>query len=61
LRRLLRELPTGISGDGVALLEVGVGLAAPVREIMAALPVRCSVTTLLDLAGIERVVRVAFV
>jgi release factor glutamine methyltransferase len=61
LRRLLRELPTGISGDGVALLEVGEGQAAPVREIMAALPVRCSVTTLLDLAGIERVVRVAFV
>jgi release factor glutamine methyltransferase len=61
LRRLIGALPTGISRDGVALLEVGEGQASPVREIVAALPVRCSVTTLLDLAGIERVVRVAFV
>lgn len=61
LRRLISALPTGISRGGAALLEVGEGQAAPVREIVAALPVRCSVTTLLDLAGIERVVRVAFV
>ncbi|MEX0626731.1 MAG: peptide chain release factor N(5)-glutamine methyltransferase [Chloroflexota bacterium] len=61
LRRLINDLPTAIASDGAALLEIGEGQAAPVREMLAALPSRTSVTTLLDLAGIERVVRVAFV
>ncbi len=61
LRRLIAALPTSISSDGVALLEIGQGQAAPVREMLAALTVRTSVTTLKDLAGIERVVRVALV
>ena len=59
LRRLISMLPTGLSRDGVALLEIGQGQAAPVRELLAELPVTSSVTTLPDLAGIERVVRVA--
>lgn len=59
LRRLISMLPTGLSSDGVALLEIGEGQAAPVRELLAELPVTSSVTTLLDLPGIERVVRVA--
>jgi release factor glutamine methyltransferase len=60
LRRLIGALPTGLAADGVALLEIGEGQAAPVGKLLAALPVKASVTTLLDLAGIERVVRVAF-
>lgn len=59
LRRLITALPTGISRDGVALLEIGQGQLARVQELLAALPVRTAVTTLIDLAGIERVVRVA--
>jgi release factor glutamine methyltransferase len=59
LRRLITALPTGLSTHGVALLEIGQGQAAPVRELLAELPVGTSVTTLRDLAGIERVVRVA--
>jgi len=60
LRRLIGALPTGLAADGVALLEVGEGQAAPVREMVAALPVEATAATRLDLAGIERVVRVAF-
>jgi release factor glutamine methyltransferase len=59
LRRLISMLPTGLAGDGVALLEIGQGQADPIRELLAELPVSSSVTTLLDLAGTERVVRVA--
>ena len=58
LRRLITDLPSGISPDGAALLEIGEGQAASVREMLAALPVPTSVTTQRDLAGIERVVRV---
>ena len=59
LRRLIAALPTGLSSHGVALLEFGQGQAEQVRESLAELPVSTSVTTLPDLAGIERVVRVA--
>ena len=59
LRRLIIDLPTGLSPDGVALLEIGEGQAGAVREMLAALPQPTSVTTQRDLAGIERVVRVA--
>ena len=58
LRRLIGALPAGISPDGVVLLEVGQGQAPAVGEMLAALPPRTSVSTLLDLAGIERVIRV---
>jgi release factor glutamine methyltransferase len=59
LRRLIAGLPEALAGDGVALLEIGQGQASAVREIVTQLPVRTSVTTHADLAGIERVVRVA--
>lgn len=61
LRRLISALPTGMAHDGIALLEIGGGQASVVRSLLAALPVRTAVTTLTDLAGIERVVRVAIV
>ena len=59
VRRLIRELPSGLSRDAVALLEIGQGQAESVRSEIAALPVPTSVTTLPDLAGVERVIRVA--
>jgi release factor glutamine methyltransferase len=61
LRRLISALPTGMARDGIALLEIGRGQASEVRGLLAALPVRTTVTTLRDLAGIERVVRVVLV
>jgi release factor glutamine methyltransferase len=61
LRRLIRDLPGVIARDGVALLEIGQGQASAVLEMVSALPVRASVSTLRDLAGIERVVRIALV
>ena len=61
IRRFISALPSALSGGGVALLEVGLGQAPAVRDLVAALPMRTSITTLEDLAGIERVVRVALV
>ncbi len=60
LRRLIKDLPTAIAPGGAALLEIGLGQATPVREMLAERSSTTSVTTLTDLAGIERVVRVAF-
>jgi len=59
LRRLIVALPRRLSHDGVALLEVGAGQADAVRALVAALDMRTAVTTLRDLAAIERVVRIA--
>jgi release factor glutamine methyltransferase len=59
LRRLITALPAGIAPGGVALLEVGQGQAPVVRDLVAQLPIPTSTTVLVDLAGIERVVRVA--
>jgi release factor glutamine methyltransferase len=59
LRRLIAGLPDALPADGVALLEVGQGQAPAVRELVAQLPMRASIATMADLAGIERVVRVA--
>jgi release factor glutamine methyltransferase len=61
VRRLVAGLPDLLASDGVALLEIGQGQARAVRDEIAALGIRTAVTTLPDLAGIERVVRVAFV
>lgn len=60
LRRLVAGLPSALADEGVALLEVGEGQVPAVRDMVAALPVGATVTTQLDLAGIERLVRVAF-
>jgi len=59
VRRLIRELPTGLAPNGVALLEIGRGQAQAVRSEIASLPVRAAVTTMPDLAGVERIIRVA--
>lgn len=59
LRRLVAELPGRLAHDGVALLEVGLGQAAAVRQFAGSLDARTTVTTLPDLAGIERVMRIA--
>ncbi len=61
LRRLIGELPGHMADGGVALLEIGRGQAPAVREEIARLPMRAAVTTLPDLAGIERIVRVALI
>ena len=59
LRRLIGALPAHVAQQGVALLEVGAGQADAVRRQIESLPLRTVVTTLRDLAGIERVVRIA--
>lgn len=61
VRRMIAELPDHLGGEGVALLEIGRGQAGAVRAAVDPLPMRVAVTTLSDLAGIERVVRVALV
>jgi len=61
LRRLIGELPGHLGAGGVALLEIGNGQAPAVRDELGRLPMRAAVTTLPDLAGIERIVRVALV
>jgi release factor glutamine methyltransferase len=59
VRRLLALLPGRLAEGGVALLEIGQGQAASVRAVVSDLPMEAEVTILLDLAGIERVVRVS--
>ncbi len=61
VRRLIADLPTHLAAGGVALLEIGRGQAAMVRDAIDATGVRAAVTTLSDLAGIERIVRLALV
>lgn len=59
LRRLIARLPDRLAPGGVALLEIGAGQAAAVREMAEGLPIRVAVAALPDLAGIDRVIRVA--
>lgn len=59
VRALVAQLPEHLAAGGVALLEIGAGQAAAVRECVEDLPMRAAVTTLRDLAGIERVIRIA--
>lgn len=59
LRRLIARLPDRLAPSGVALLEIGAGQAAAVREVAEALPIPVAVTVLPDLAGIDRVARIA--
>jgi len=58
MRRLVALLPERLAAGGVALLEIGQGQAAAVRELVAKLPMRADVSTLQDLAGVERLVRI---
>lgn len=59
VRALLGQLPARVAEGGVVLLEVGAGQAETVRDLAARLPVRVETATLPDLAGIDRVVRIA--
>ena len=61
LRRMISQLPAHLAAGGVALLEIGRGQAPAIRAEVDALGMRVAVTTLSDMAGIERVVRVALV
>jgi release factor glutamine methyltransferase len=58
-RRLLDQLVHCLAPGGVALLEVGAGQAPAVSHAAAALPWPSSIRVLPDLAGIERVLRIA--
>jgi release factor glutamine methyltransferase len=59
VRRLLVLLPARLAPGGVALLEIGAGQADEVRQLSADLPMAADVSALPDLAGIERVIRIA--
>jgi release factor glutamine methyltransferase len=59
LRRLLSLLPARLADGGVALLEIGQGQADAVRSLVSDLPMVADVSALPDLAGIERVIRIA--
>ncbi|HET6820871.1 MAG TPA: HemK/PrmC family methyltransferase [Candidatus Limnocylindria bacterium] len=59
LRRLLALLPGRLAAGGVALLEIGAGQADEVRQLSADLPMAADVSALPDLAGSERVIRIA--
>jgi release factor glutamine methyltransferase len=59
VRRLLGQLADRLAEGGVALLEVGAGQADIVESLAERLPLRASISSLPDLSGIERVVRIA--
>jgi release factor glutamine methyltransferase len=59
LHRLLSLLPARLADGGVALLEIGQGQADGVRTLVSDLPMVADVSALPDLAGIERVIRIA--
>jgi release factor glutamine methyltransferase len=57
IRQLVERLPRRLAGGGTALLEIGEGQAQPIRSMMDGLPGEWSVSTIRDLAGHERVLR----
>jgi len=57
IRRLLARLPKRLAAGGSALLEIGEDQGGSIRTLTAALPGAWSVSTLRDLAGNERIVR----
>ena len=59
VRRLVTLLPDRLAPGGVALLEIGQGQLPAVREMVGELPIGARLTAMSDLAGIERVVRIA--
>jgi release factor glutamine methyltransferase len=59
VRRLVALLPDRLAPGGVALLEIGQGQLPAVREMVGELPIGARLTAMSDLAGIERVVRIA--
>jgi release factor glutamine methyltransferase len=59
VRRLVEALPDRLAPGGVALLEIGAGQADAVRELAGALPMPAVIEPVPDLAGIERMIRIA--
>jgi release factor glutamine methyltransferase len=57
IRELLDRLPDRLAADGSVILEIGDDQAGSIRTLAAALPGAWSVSTLRDLAGHERIVR----
>lgn len=57
IRELVAWLPARLAGDGTALLEIGEDQAEPIQGVVDRLPGRWSVSTLRDLAGLERIIR----
>lgn len=57
IRRLLARLPERLAADGSAVLEIAEDQASSIRTLAAALPGAWSVSTLHDLAGNDRIVR----
>ncbi|HUG95179.1 MAG TPA: peptide chain release factor N(5)-glutamine methyltransferase [Pleomorphomonadaceae bacterium] len=57
IRRLLDRVPRRLAADGSVLLEIGEDQAGSIRTLAAALPGAWSVSTLRDLAGNERIIR----
>jgi len=57
IRRLLARLPQRLAADGSAVLEIGEDQAGSIRTLATALPGAWLVSTLRDLAGSERIVR----
>ena len=58
IRRLVAALPFTLAPGGVALLEIGHDQADAVRAAAEALPIPVEVSSLPDLAGIQRVMRI---
>ena len=58
LSALVARLPHRLPADGCALLEVGENQVDGIRELVATLPGRWTVTATRDLAGVERIVRI---
>ncbi|MEX1277709.1 MAG: HemK/PrmC family methyltransferase [Chloroflexota bacterium] len=57
IRQLLACLPDRLAADGSVIVEIGEDQAGSIRTLAAALPGAWSVSTLRDLAGHERIVR----
>lgn len=55
---LVDRMPQRLASDGTALLEIGEDQAEPIRATVDRLPGRWSVSTIRDLAGLERVIRI---
>jgi release factor glutamine methyltransferase len=57
IRELVERLPRRLAADGTALLEIGEDQAAPIRAMADELSGEWSVSTIRDLAGHERILR----
>jgi release factor glutamine methyltransferase len=58
IRELVKRLPQRLAGEGTALLEIGEDQAEPIRRMVDHLRGAWSVSTVRDLAGLERIIRI---